>query len=284
MQAFTLRRQQSALALGLGAALLVAFPGTLQAEEVEGTLACHKCKPAVSCYPPVVQRMKPCYDPCEPVGPIRRFFRRVFLRPCPPPCPAPCPPRGAAMVAVVPGPAPVAPAPFAPPPPPPEPAPVPFAPSAPAPAPSPFGPPSAEMGRPVPVPPSSGTTESYRSDFVPPTSGSSYPRLTPPVQEPPIRADRIASLRGSQETMGGVQGQVVSTQRVPQGHVEVTLVSARQPNQRQRIASNAEGRFGVRLPSGEWLVYTRNHEGQWVPHGRVEIREHQTAKVTIVSQ
>jgi hypothetical protein len=106
--------------------------------------------------------------------------------------------------------------------------------------------------------------------------------LTPPTPELPIRADRIASTGSREEMTGGVAGQVVSSARLPQGQAEVILVSTRRPDQRQRIAADPEGRFGVRLTAGEWLIFTRNTAGQWIPQGRIEVREHQTAQVTIV--
>jgi hypothetical protein len=214
---------------------------------------------------------KHCYDPCEPVGPIRRFFRRVFLRPCPPPPPPLVVPR-CPTVAVIPGPVPAAPVPYVTPP----------APTVPAAPPAAF--PSAEMGRPQPVPPT--TSESSRPpepaddsrlvpEPVPPTTGSAFPRLTPPLSEQPIRLDRIAST-------GGVQGQVLSPNWTPRAHTEVTLVSASHPGNRENLTADGNGRFVGRLPSGEWIIYTRTPDGRWAPQGRVQVREHETAKVTIV--
>ena len=80
---------------------------------------------------------------------------------------------------------------------------------------------------------------------------------------------------------GAVEGRLMSSRRVAQGTAEVTLVSARHPEQRQQIAADAEGRFTAQLAPGEWLIYTRNTAGQWIPQGRVEVREDRTVRVTI---
>lgn len=126
---------------------------------------CGGCRPA-----------RACYEPCPPVGPIRRLLRRVFHPCCPPPRPA-CPP----VLPVAPAPPVVAPAPFAPPPPAALGAPVapPALPAPPAPL---VTEPDPLRATPTPAPP--GTGSSLRR--VPPP-------LTPPTPPPPIRVERIAS-------------------------------------------------------------------------------------------
>jgi hypothetical protein len=163
---FPSRVRMFACALVLGAAVLPTRAADVPAVPVCG--GC--CAPATApCYAPAPTcRVRKCYDPCEPVGPIRRFLRRVFL----PPCPRCCPP--APVVGVAP-----APAIFVPPPP----APV-------------AAPPAVDPGRPVPPPPPAPP-----APF--PGTGSAYRRppgvLTPPVPPPPIRLDRIASRSGVAE-------------------------------------------------------------------------------------
>jgi hypothetical protein len=227
------------------------------AEPIEGTPACHRrhasycaapvttCRPVVVYHPHPAYRVGRCYDPCEPVGPVRRFFRRVFLPPCPRPCPAPCP---APLVAGLPAPPPVASVPFNPPPP----APV-------------------EMGRPVPAPPPPAPA------VVPPVSGSSYPRLTPPLPEPPVRADRIAST-------GALEATFRTASQQARGRVEVTLVAASRPQRREQLFTDDEGKLEVEIPDGEYLIYARTADGRWVSHGRIQVREHHTAKVTLLEQ
>ncbi|MGL4555780.1 MAG: hypothetical protein ACRC33_31820 [Gemmataceae bacterium] len=144
-------------ALALGLACVPA-----RAAEVEADLAC--------CRKPFVAGYRSCYDPCEPVGPVRRLFRAVFRVPCPPPAPPMMVP-----VAVV---RPTA-----------DCAPSAVLPSAP--------PPAVDLGRPVPVNPP--------LDVPPPTPpapvsgfGRRPPRLTPPTPPAPVpvRYDRMASRGG----------------------------------------------------------------------------------------
>ncbi len=152
--------------------------------------------------------------------------------------------------------------------------------------------PSAEMGRPEPLPSTSSESSRFPvgppapvtpdvgtrlvPEPVPPATGSSLPRETPPLPAP-LRLDRIASI-------GGLQGQVLTSDRVPQGHALVTLVSTTQPGMEQRFAADGDGRFAVRLPSGEWAIVTQTQDGRWVTQGRVRVRERETAKVTIVGE
>jgi hypothetical protein len=177
-----------AVALNARAGEVPAVPATTDGTHAEGTLTfCHKH----------------CYDPCEPVGPIRRFFRHVFLHPCPPPCP---PVRSVVIAPPVVGVVPMTPplaVPAAPVPPPP------IAPAPPSAAP-PAAFPSAGMGRPVPFPPNTSDSSRFtpepsdNSRLTPePATGSSYRTLPSPVPQPPIRLDRIAST-GDQQTNAGV--------------------------------------------------------------------------------
>jgi hypothetical protein len=149
-------------AFALGLAALPAW-----AAETPADLAC--CRKHTAGF-------RSCYDPCEPVGPIRRFFRAVFRVPCPPPAPpvmVPVP-----IVRAAPAPA--------------------CAPSAIMPALPPAPPGRIDIGRPTPVNPP--------LDVPPPTPpgpvsgfGIRPPRLTPPTPPPPVRLDRLASLGPPQE-------------------------------------------------------------------------------------
>jgi hypothetical protein len=134
------------------------------------------CLPASAAETPAdlvfCHKHKSCYDPCEPVGPIRRFFRSVFRVPCPP---QPPPPMIVPVPVVRAAPAPAC------------------APSTILPAAPPAPPARVDIGRPVPVNPP--------LDVPPPTPpgpvsgfGTRPPRLTPPTPPPPVRLDRLASL------------------------------------------------------------------------------------------
>jgi hypothetical protein len=62
-------------ALVMSCALALGAAGTASAGETPAELACNRCGTTAR---------KSCYDPCEPVGPIRRLWRSLFRRPCPP--------------------------------------------------------------------------------------------------------------------------------------------------------------------------------------------------------
>ena len=138
---------------------LVLVSGAAEAGETLATPVCHPCR-------------KRCYDPCQPVGPVRRLLRRVFLRPCPPPCSPPCSPL------IVP--APSAPPVFLP-------APTPIA---------PVLPPAANLGR--PEAPALTAPPAPPPPLAPfPSAGASYRSpVVPPPPPPPVRVDRIASRTG----------------------------------------------------------------------------------------
>jgi hypothetical protein len=124
------------------------------AAEIEATPVCGHCRSCCG---------RPCYDPCQPVGPVRRFLRKVFLPRCPAPCPPPCP--GPVVL--------------------PPPVPAVFAPAVPA-------PPPANLDRPLPsVPPGPLAPPPVVAPFPSATSRSADAEPTPPP--PPVRVDRIAS-------------------------------------------------------------------------------------------
>ncbi len=206
---------------------------------------------------------KKCYDPCEPVGPVRRFLRRVFLRPCPP---APV-----AVVAVpsAPGCAPPPPA------------------FAPAPAPAAFAPPPAAF---APPPPAAAVAPPSPPAAVPaappapapfPAAGSAYRHapqvLTPSAPPPPVRLDHMAS-RGAS---GGVQGQVLSLRKTPAARTQLLLVNVEQTRLRQYVSSDDEGRFRATLAPGGWFVYARTRDGDNVYQGRIEVRPRETTRLKV---
>jgi hypothetical protein len=162
-------RPQWALVSGCALALVVASNHPASAGEVTADPVCCR-RPVACCYEPVyTTRCWPrrCYDPCRPVGPVRRCLRKIFLPPCPRPC---CP----QPVVAVPVPAPVAVVPAPP---------VFPTPAPPAPAPV--------MVRPAPVPPAAPPVPPP----LPPGESSfrRAPGLTPPTPPPPVRVEHIAS-------------------------------------------------------------------------------------------
>jgi hypothetical protein len=133
-------------------ALTLALAAGARAGEVEAVQVFHHKRACCA---------KPCYDPCEPVGPVRRFFRKVFLPKCPPLCPVPCP------EPVVQAPRPIVVPPL----------------------------PPASLGRPVPQPPAPPAPP-VESPF--PGATSRPQRLTPPTPPLPVRLDRLASRSGEE--------------------------------------------------------------------------------------
>lgn len=228
----------------VGSALAI---GGVRAGEVEGDLMCRGCGPSRSFYvaPAVSLQVRSYYEPCEPVGPVRRFLRRVF-RPC---CPPPCRPAVAVVPAPIYTPAPVA---Y----PVPAPAPVFSAPIAPT------TPPPATLDRPL-VP-----TAPFPSAAAPevPGSNSSLRREgqmpLPPL--PPVRADRIASREGT--------GTSHLVARAKLDTPEVLLVHAERREIQKRARADEQGRFSVELTVGEWQVY-RLEAGKTKWQGKLRVTE-----------
>jgi hypothetical protein len=167
-------------------------------------------------------------------------------------------------------------------------------------------PPSVGEGRQVPQaqPPSVGegreyaptTSEGTRYDrnpapYMPKAyDSSSYrqPQLRSPVpgqpaapaQAPPrVRLERIAALPDY-----NLDGQVVSSARIPQANARVLFVSADQAGGRQSVTADPRGRFQVTLASGSWLVYVQDGRGQQVFQRRVDVSADQPHTMTLVSR
>ena len=219
------------------------FAGLASAGEVQGDLAC--------CRKPTTSGFRSCYDPCEPVGPIRRFFRSVFRVPCPPPrpvvvpvavmrpnCPPGCPPAGIAAPGTLPGTLPAA--------------------------------PPVDIGRPVPVNPPVNVPN-------PPSPTSSFglrpqpqpvaPRAMTPTPRPaPVPLDRLASRSGAP----------IIRAVAPESR-NATLVHTTQPGVRLSAKVDPNGRVVGDVPEGEWLVYTTD-TGKYVYVGKLVSRQGVTAK------
>jgi len=209
------------------------------AGEVEGDLACYR--------KPTTVGFRSCYDPCEPVGPIRRFFRAVFRVPCPPPrvvvpvamlpaaCPPACPPAcGSATPAL--------------------------------PSTLPAAPPPVDVGRPVPVNPPINvpppTPPTPMSGFgVRPQPQPVAPRSTLPTPLPTaVPLDRLASRSGQPVVRG------VSADTRP-----ALLLHTTQQGVRISAKVDADGRVLGEVPEGEWLIYTTD-TGRYVYQGRIVSR------------
>jgi hypothetical protein len=206
------------------------FIGLVRAGETPGELACHR--------KPTTVGFRSCYDPCEPVGPIRRFFRQVFRVPCPPPRPV--------MVPIVAAPA-CPPATFN---------------SAPLPGTLPAAPP-VDVGRPVPVnPPLDVPPPSPPA----PVSGFGNRQPQAPVAPPaprPVPLDRLASRSGTPVVRAAAPEEPTTT---------LLLVSMEKTGVRLNASVDARGQFTHEIPEGEWLVYSREADGRLTYRGKVASR------------
>jgi hypothetical protein len=72
---------------------------------------------------------------------------------------------------------------------------------------------------------------------------------TPAPPAPPLKLEGIVMMPDSR-----LEGQVVRNDRSPQANAKVALVNA-QAGQRYFATANTAGRFSIRVPSGNWLVY-----------------------------
>jgi hypothetical protein len=79
----------------------------------------------------------------------------------------------------------------------------------------------------------------------------------------------------------GIQGLVVGAGSRPRANAQLTLVSASQNDVRKPVTADSAGRFDTRLPAGTWLVYSRGGDGNSVYHGKLELSENQTKKITV---
>ncbi len=116
---------------------------------------------------------------------------------------------------------------------------------------------------------------------MPPASGALRPVPQQlPVRTPPsVRLDRITAV-----PRPTLEGQIVTRENRPRGGMRLVLVSAAKESHRQAVTADAAGNFQVQLPPGEWLVYTPGADGKPVLLSKVELGEHETRKMTLVSR
>jgi hypothetical protein len=74
---------------------------------------------------------------------------------------------------------------------------------------------------------------------------------------------------------------VVGAGSRPKANAQLTLISASRNDVRKPVTADSTGRFDTRLPAGTWLVYSRSNDGKSVYHGRLELSENQTKKITV---
>ena len=122
---------------------------------------------------------------------------------------------------------------------------------------------------PQPMPPAS-----YRQ----PTSAPARP-VSPAPPPAPVRLDRIVVGPDAQ-----VEGRVVRNDNSPRANAELTFVSADRLAPRQAVTANSAGRFRVTLAAGGWIVFINGPNGAPTFHSRIEIGDHATPQITLVSR
>lgn len=106
------------------------------------------------------------------------------------------------------------------------------------------------------------------------------PRSTPqPIRPPNVKLDRMVSTPASY-----VQGQLVRRDNQPQSGARLMFVSAAKNGPRQTVTTDATGKFQVSLASGAWLLYEYGADNRPVFHSKIEMRDRDNERVTIVSR
>jgi hypothetical protein len=103
--------------------------------------------------------------------------------------------------------------------------------------------------------------------------------MTPPPPPPAVRLDRIVVGPNA-----WVEGQVVRSDNTPRPNAQLTFVSADRLAPRQVVSANSAGRFQVTLASGGWMVFINGPDGVQTYHSRIEVGEHQSPRITLVSR
>jgi hypothetical protein len=106
------------------------------------------------------------------------------------------------------------------------------------------------------------------------------PAASPSQPPPQVHIDRIAALPGP-----NLEGQVVASRdRAPHAGARVLFVSADRQGPQQSVTADSDGRFQTSLAAGSWLVYVRNTDGDPVFADKVEVKEEETRRMTLVSR
>jgi hypothetical protein len=101
----------------------------------------------------------------------------------------------------------------------------------------------------------------------------------PPQNSGSMRPDRIAS-----RSRSGLQGQLVSRDRVPQGNVRMLFVGMDARTEQRAVTTDAQGGFLASLDSGEWLVYVQDASGRAVFQQKVRVSGDEPVRMTLVGR
>lgn len=120
------------------------------------------------------------------------------------------------------------------------------------------------------------------SNPLPPASGSSLrpvPQPLPVTPPAPVKLERIVAIPGPM-----LQGQVVSRDNAPRSGAKLIFVNAARQGQQHPVTADARGQFRVTLASGAWYVYLTGADGRAVLDSKIELRDHENLKMTLVSR
>ncbi|MBV9124158.1 MAG: hypothetical protein JO112_12440 [Planctomycetes bacterium] len=106
------------------------------------------------------------------------------------------------------------------------------------------------------------------------------PKPVPAASPPPqVHLDRIVTGPVSQ-----VQGQVVRQDSSPHSGARLLFISTAQQGPRETVTADGSGQFRVTLASGGWLVYVNEADHNLMFHSKIEIRDNETQRLTLVSR
>jgi hypothetical protein len=144
--------------------------------------------------------------------------------------------------------------------------------------------------------PPAGSESGYRGlpanpkPYVPKADDSSYrqpqlrgpiptqPAAPAPAKPPSVRLEFIAEASNP-----NLEGEVVKADK-PHPGARVTFVFADRQGVRQTATTDNDGRFGVTLDAGEWLVYVHDEAGEPVYKGKVQVKSDEPRRITLVSR
>jgi hypothetical protein len=137
--------------------------------------------------------------------------------------------------------------------------------------------------------------KTYPGTPLPEGSGSSYqnrtqrPPLNPPATSAPKspiqpRYDRIA-IEENRAGETGLAGRVLRDgDKAPKAGTQLVFIPDSATGTQETATTDADGKFRVKLESGNWLVYLRDASGKAVLHSQVSVGKNELRQMTLVSR
>jgi hypothetical protein len=124
-----------------------------------------------------------------------------------------------------------------------------------------------------------------RMPLAPDSSSFRQPRLQAPVPVQPATPTRVRFDRITSAPRHNTQGQVLRTDRIPQGGAKLLFVSADQRGARQNVTADGRGQFQTTLATGTWLIYVQDGSGRLVYQQKVQVGDDRPGQpITLVSR